>query len=307
MKNIKKIFMVLVALILIGGLVACGNKETKDHEIKVYTRDTTSGTRDGFFTGIGFKDAIKENTPLVKGYVEVESNGQIISNLKNDQYGLGYISLSSLESSGLKGLEYENVKPTEANVINKTYKLTRNFNYMLRDEYSDPNVSAFAKALEAYMTTIEGLGVIKSADGIVDTTGAKSWDTLKESHPIVDDETLNITFRVGGSTSVEKVGKAITQAFKGLVKGTITFEHNHTGSGDAYKRTNGSEKDGANALDLGFASREFSAEEPATSTGVIAIDAIVVVVNSTNKVEKITAQLLVSIYKGDITKWSEVK
>ena len=30
--------------------------------IQVYSRDTTSGTRDGFFTNIGYEDAIKDDT-----------------------------------------------------------------------------------------------------------------------------------------------------------------------------------------------------------------------------------------------------
>lgn len=315
MKKFKKIIFVLVALLFAGGLVACKEKEptpdpepvVEDHAIKVYTRDTTSGTRDGFFTGINYKDAIKDNAKLVAGYVEIESNGAMINGVKNDEYGIGYISLSSLATSQLKGLKYNGVEPTEANVINGTYKLTRNFNYMLRDEYADAKVGQVAKAIEAYMKTIEGLGVIKAADGIVDTAGAQSWEAVKANHPIINDATLNITFRVGGSTSVEKAAKAVTSAFKGLVQGTITFEHNHTGSGDAHKRTNGSEKDGANALDLGFASREFKAEEAATSKGRIAIDAIVVVVNSKNKVTAVTAEMLVKIYKGEVTKWSGVK
>ncbi|MGI6787475.1 MAG: substrate-binding domain-containing protein [Acholeplasmataceae bacterium] len=305
MKKIRKIILVLVALLLVGGLVACDGNKTK--EIKVYTRDTTSGTRDGFFSGIGFKEAVNKNAPLVAGYVEVASNGAMVTAVKNDEFGIGYISLSSLESSGLKGLEYNGVKPTVANVNNKTYELTRPFNYMLRDEYTaDPKVGEVAKAIEAYMKTVEGMGVISGADGIVNTAGAPSWSTVKANHPIVDDTTLNITFKVGGSTSVEKVAKAVTQAFKGLVKGTITFEHNHTGSGDAWKRTNGGEKNGPNALHLGFASRAFKTEEAATSKGQIATDAIVVVVNNKNKVVGLTAAQLVKIFKGEITKWSEL-
>ncbi|MGI6781342.1 MAG: substrate-binding domain-containing protein [Acholeplasmataceae bacterium] len=306
MKKIKKIMLVFVALLLVGGLAACNSY--KDKKIKVYTRDTTSGTRDGFFTGVNFKDAIKDNSVLVSGFAEIESNGAMINSVKNDDYGIGYISLATLKDSGLKGLNFNGVEPTEANVINKSYKLTRNFNYMLRNEYADTKVKDVAKALEAYMKTVEGIAKIKSADGIADATGAKSWNQVKAQHPIVDDTTLNITFRVGGSTSVEKVAKALTKAFKDLVKGTITFEHNHTGSGDAWKRTNGGEKDGANALDLGFASRDFKTDETADSKGTIAIDAIVVVVNKKNKtITNITPEMVVKIYKGQVTKWDEVK
>lgn len=304
MKKIKKISLFIVAFLLIGVLIACNGN---DGNIKVYTRDTSSGTRDGFFTSIGLSDAVKSNELLAKGYIEVESNGAMVTQVKNDEHGIGYISLSSLESSGLKGLTYNSVAPTEANVINGTYKLTRNFNYMLRDEYADENVEAVAKALQAYMTSIEGIGVIQGADGIVDAAGAKAWSVIKVDHPIVDDANLNITFRVGGSTSVEKVGKALTSAFAELVAGTITFEHEHTGSSDAWKRTNGGEKDGAAALDLGFASREFKTDEGAITTGTIAIDAIVVVVNTKNSLTTVTAADLIKIFKGETSKWSELK
>jgi ABC-type phosphate transport system substrate-binding protein len=47
--------------------------------------------------------------------------------LKNDIYGIGYISLASLESSTLKGLTYEGVTPTQEHVLDGTYELTRNF------------------------------------------------------------------------------------------------------------------------------------------------------------------------------------
>ena len=62
----KKILLVLVLMFSAVLFVGCKKAET-DHKITVYTRDTSSGTRDGFFTAIGFKDAVKENTELVEG------------------------------------------------------------------------------------------------------------------------------------------------------------------------------------------------------------------------------------------------
>lgn len=98
----KKFLKILgLAAITCVGLVSCAKEEKN---IVAYTRDTTSGTRDGFFTGIGFKEAKEDNTPLTKGYVEVASNGDMINAVKNDEYGIGYISLSSLEESAVKGL-----------------------------------------------------------------------------------------------------------------------------------------------------------------------------------------------------------
>ena len=69
-------------------LVSVGCKEPVEENIKVYTRDTTSGTRDGFFTTIGFSEATTDNTKLVSNYVEVDGNGSMISALKMMSSGL---------------------------------------------------------------------------------------------------------------------------------------------------------------------------------------------------------------------------
>ena len=45
-----------------------------------------------------------------------------------DQYAIGYVSLASLNST-VKALSYEGVQPTEAGVIDGSYKLQRNFNF----------------------------------------------------------------------------------------------------------------------------------------------------------------------------------
>lgn len=306
----KKILVVFV-LFFVVFLASCGKTVIEDPEIKVYTRDTTSGTRDGFFTTINFKDAVSDNTTLVEGYVEVEGNGQMISALKNDQYGIGYISLSSLDSSGLKGLNYNGVAPTEENVVNGTYKLTRNFNYAIRSVFESEKEEQLVKAFIAYMNTIEGKSAIIGADGIVEIReNDSSWEDIKVNYPVVNEDNSNITIKFGGSTSVEKVAKALSSEFSAKAGGFVV-EHEHTGSGDAFKRVQGREANGANKLHIGFASREFkltSDEKLANDTyGLVCIDAIVTVVNSENKLTDVTNDILKDIYSGTITKWKDVK
>ena len=109
--NMRKGLSLILPVVLLGiGLASCNSEEK---QIICYTRDTTSGTRDGFFTGIGFSEAKTDNTLLASGFVEVASNSDMINAIKNDEYGIGYISLSSLAESGVKGLVYEGVEPTE--------------------------------------------------------------------------------------------------------------------------------------------------------------------------------------------------
>lgn len=277
--------------------------------IKAYTRDTTSGTRDGFFTGIDFKDAKEDNSKLVSGYIEVADNGAMITSVKNDVYGIGYISLSSLSESGVKGLSYNGVEPTEENVLNSTYGLTRNFNYCLRESYSDSKKGDIVKALVGYMSSIEGMATIKDKGGILEVpASAKSWDEIKANYPIASQDNSSVTITVGGSTSVKSIVKQLLSEFSKKC-GNFTYNYNPTGSGDAYKRTNGSEKDGANACDLAFASREFTSSEAMSDSikGKMCIDAIVAVVNNKNSLTNVTAETLKNIYNGTYTTWSQVK
>lgn len=106
--------------------------------------------------------------------------------------------------------------------------------------------------------------------------------------------TSKITINFGGSTSVEKIAKALTASF---ATECPRFEavHNHTGSGDAYKRTQGGEKAGANKLDIGFLSRELKADTEQASagtSGLICKDGIVAVVNNTNSISNLTKEQL---------------
>src|SRR5574344_133509 len=101
-------------------------------------------------------------------------------------------------------------------------------------------------------------------------------------------------------------GGALSKEFSPLC-GNFVAEHNHTGSGDAYKRTQGTDKDSSSALDIAFASREFATSEPAATgtTAKMCTDAIVAAINAKNtRITNITAASLKGIYSGTITKWS---
>ncbi len=307
----KKIGSIALLFVLLIGLAACGSNE--DPEIQIYTRDTTSGTREAFFKGIDFSDAVEDNSQLAKGYVEVGGNGDMISAVENDEFGIGYISLSSLADSDLIGLDFEGIKATEANVLNDTYGLKRPFMYMTRDAANDSEsndaANAIVKAFVAYMGTQEGKAIIKSQGGIVSISASDpSWDDIKDDYSIVSQDNSSVTVKFGGSTSVEKVAKALSSAFSSLA-GNFVAEHNHTGSGDAFKRVQGEEKGSANMLHIGFASRNFKdSEAGATDTyGQLAWDAVVAVVNQKNtKLTNITSQQLAAIYGGDTKLWSEL-
>jgi phosphate transport system substrate-binding protein len=113
----------------------------------------------------------------------------------------------------------------------------------------------------------------------------------------------------GGSTSVESTLKAALEGFKSLTG--AQFQMNQTGSGDGYKRTLGSDKDSANKIDIGFASRAFKAEEVVATgalSGVYCMDGIAVVVQKDNKILKdATKDLLFKIFSGATSTWESIK
>jgi len=303
MRKFEKMMLLLPLLTL----AACA--KTSDPAISVYTRDTTSGTRDGFMTAIGYGEAKTDNSKLATGYIQVASNGDMISSVKNDVNGIGYISLSTLDGSGVTGLSYEGVKPSESAVLNGTYKMTRNFNYIVRASYGDEKVAQIVAAYRAFLGTSDAKATMKELGGILTIAATDpTWTSIKANYAITSEDNKAITIHFGGSTSVENMAKALSKEFSPLC-GNFVAEHNHTGSGDAYKRTQGADKDSASALDIAFASREFSTSEAAAAatTGKMCTDAIVATINKANtKITNITADQLKGVYSGTVTKWSEL-
>lgn len=320
MKIAKIKILVVIMLCLTIGMASCKSKVNEfdnTKNITRYSRDSESGTRDGFFTAIGFAEAATDDAKI-PGYVRATDNANMISLINNDEYGIGYIALASLKESGLKAVKYEGITPSEEAVIDGTYKLSRNFNYVTKtSDDCSADEWKLIRAFVLFTTSKEGIAIIKSKDGITTTpiASAKSFDELlnqdenKELKEICALATENkIEIKFGGSTSVEKIAKALTEAFSKhcpIFKAT----HNHTGSGAAFKGTQGGEKNSVNSLHIGFLSREFSnSETPEEGTyGTICKDGIVVVVNVKNTlVTNLTKEQLKNIYQTTNIKWSDI-
>ncbi|MFU8792719.1 MAG: substrate-binding domain-containing protein [Acholeplasmataceae bacterium] len=281
--------------------------------ITVYTRDTSSGTRDGFFSGIGFSAARSDDSVLADGFV-VAGNLTQVGAVQTDPYAIGYVSLSTLNTELFNGLYFEGVAPTIENVLSGDYKLSRRFNYMLRDDYSVYGADAAAyealsKAFVAYMSSTEGLASIAQAGGIVDVASGQPWDTVKAAHPVCNNDNSAYTLKIGGSDSVEALATSISPDFAAKC-GNVVPEHNHTGSSNAFRGTNGDASAPTDNLSIhvGFSSREFTANElaPGRIVGVVAIDAIVAITHKDNPIISVSATVLKRIYAGEITNWNEL-
>ena len=320
-RNLFKVSALGLALLVTacGGTESGGNTgDTFDtsKKITLYSRESGSGTRECFFEGIGYKDVAKENKWEKGVTVSTKAaNSDLMSAVGNDEYAIGYCSLDSLSSvNTIKGVKYEGVEATEANVLNGTYKLKRNFNYVIRN-YENPADKSKKEAVEGFIafltTTTEGQAVIKANGGIVERRNdLVSFNSIAKNYPVFS-STEAVTIDFCGSTSVEKIVKAASEKLVTLISNKkVQYKLNQTGSGDAVTGVttgkNGKE------FGIGFLSREIKTDEAAQLTeanikGAFAIDAVVPIVNVKNtKFTETTAAQLTSIYKGEKTVWSDV-
>ena len=310
--NMKLFRLLTIGLILSLGLVGCAANEPAVEEnkvtgtINVYTRDASSGTRGAF------EEFIKLEDKLTVSAIEVTGNGDMAVKVGEDLNGIGYVSLTTdFAANGITPLSYKGVEATEENVINKSYELARPFEFVTRasgDFVSEDQELVVLAFTDFLMNSVEGREVVFAAGGIVDVDSGTAWDTLKANHPVLNKDLSSAVLKTGGSTSVEKTLKAALEAFQALTG--VQFEMNHTGSSDGFKRTLGAEKDSANAIDIGFASRYFKAEETVNlgaSTGVYCMDAIVVVVNDENTLlSDADTDLIFNIFSGAISTWEDL-
>ena len=279
---------------------------TGENTIHVYTRDSSSGTREAFEKGIGMEgDALTSNAS------EVSSNGDMATRVGADVNGIGYTSLTTdFDANNIKPLAFEGVQPSVDAVLDGSYSLQRPFVYTLRAEYASDDLQQLVLAFIDYITlSQEGMAVLSENGGIVDDSNAKPWSEIAANYPVLNQDNSSLTIKTGGSTSVEHCIKAALESFSPLA-GNVQFAMNQTGSSDGFKRTLGDEKDGPNAVDIGFASRSFKSEETVADglgNGQFCLDAVVAVVNKSNTLENVTAAQLNSIYTGAILNFSDIK
>lgn len=302
----KKLIALLCVLALATG---CSNTNAND-SITVYTRDSSSGTREAFAKAGDFEKTMTDAA------VEVSSNGDMATKVGQEKNAIGYVSLSTdFEKNNIRALEYEGVAPSEESVLDGTYKLQRPFSYVTRatDDFESKDKEQLVKAFLVFMEqSKEGMEAVEAAGGVVDLEKAKPWSELAtEFEDVLSKDNSGITIRTTGSTSVEKTVKAAFEMFSPMA-GNVQFTMNQTGSGAAVPSVLGSEKDGVNAGDIGFASREFKEEDGDISNammqGQYCVDAVVTVVNKDNTaVTNITQQQIHDIYTGAVKNWSEVK
>ena len=154
------------------------------------------------------------------------------------------------------------------------------------------------------ISLIAGAAIVAAATGCSGTatssvagTSSAAGTSASEASSTAAEE-LSGTLSMNGSTSMEKVIKAVNGAFMEKNKG-VTVNLNLTGSGTGIQEAS------EGKCDIGNSSRKLKDEEAEKlDATVVGLDGIALVVNPANKLEDITLEDLV--YSGEITNWKEL-
>lgn len=253
--------------------------------ISVVTREEGSGTRDAFteLTGVLVKDGDNKTDNTTTSAVTINSTEAVITNVKDNEAAIGYISLGSLNDT-VKALKIGGVEATADNVKSGDYAVSRPFNIAYKGELSD-----VAQDFVDYIMSSDGQKIV-SDNGYVTVAENAAYSGKKPSGKI----------SVAGSSSVSPVMEKLAEAYQKVntnAKVEIQTSDSSAGMQSAMGGT----------CDIGMASRDLKDEEKsALKVETIAKDGIAVIVNNANTCDDLTLDQVKSIYTGETTVWSDI-
>lgn len=253
--------------------------------ISVVTREEGSGTRDAFteLTGVLVKDGDNKTDNTTTSAVTINSTEAVITNVKDNDAAIGYISLGSLNDT-VKALKIGGVEATADNVKSGDYAVSRPFNIAYKGELSEA-----AQDFVDYIMSSDGQKIV-SDNGYVTVSENAAYSGKKPSGKI----------SVAGSSSVSPVMEKLAEAYQKVntnAKVEIQTSDSSAGMQSAMGGT----------CDIGMASRDLKDEEKsALKVETIAKDGIAVIVNNANTCDDLTLDQVKSIYTGETTVWSDI-
>ncbi|MDO5291970.1 MAG: substrate-binding domain-containing protein [bacterium] len=292
MKLRKFVALAVTVTCVAGSLAACGGKDKaagwdSSKSINVASREDGSGTRGAFVElfGIEEKDASGNKVDRTKDSALItNSTSVMMQTVSGDKYGLGYISLGSLNDT-VKAVKIDGAEATVDNIKSGKYTIARPFNIATKGTLSEA-----AQDFVDYIMSKDGQQVITDS-GYISVSEAEAFKSKNPTGKVV----------IAGSSSVTPVMEKLKEAYEKINTG-VKIELQESDSTTGMKST----IDGI--CDIGMASRELKDSELSEGiTGTkIAMDGIAVIVNTSSTVDNLTKDQVKSIYVGDTTSWSDI-
>lgn len=252
--------------------------------IAVYSREDGSGTRGAFVELFGIEEADESGEKFdntTEEAVITNSTDVMLTSVAGDTYGIGYVSLGSLNDT-VKAVKIDGADATVENIKNGTYTIARPFHIATTGA-----VSEAAQDFINYILSAEGQAVI-TANGYIGSDNAAAFAANGAAGKVV----------VGGSSSVAPVMEKLIEGYKAVnAEAEIELQSSDSSTGMT------GAADGT--LDIGMASRELKDSETESGlTGTqIAMDGIAVIVNHENPADSLTSETVKNIFTGAALTW----
>lgn len=266
---------------------APASKFDASKDISVVSREEGSGTRGAFIELFGIEvkgDDGSKKDMTTKEAVIANKTDVMMTNIAGSLYGIGYISLGSLNET-VKAVQIDGVDASAENVKNGTYSIARPFNIATKGE-----PTGLAKDFIDFILSADGQAVV-----------AKSYIAIDDKAPAYAGDKPSGKIVVAGSSSVTPIMEKLKEAYIAINPGAtieIQLSDSTAGMTGAIDGT----------CDIGMASRSLKDSEKEVLTPIeIALDGIAVVVNNENPITTLTKDQVKSIFVGETLKWSDVK
>lgn len=288
-------------LLLVLSVIFVSMSAIYAEQIRPITREMGSGTRSAFVDIFDIKaqrggkkvDAISQNAEVTN------STGVMILSVSNAKNAIGYISLGSLNER-VKALKIDGVAPSVANVGNKSYKIVRPFNVAFKRDSKNALIADFL----SFTQSKNAVQIIQKAGYIAIPSDNQNAPKSAKTSPQSDYKSQNLQGKlvIAGSSSITPLMEKLQEAYIALnPRAEVEILQSDS--------TMGINATTENIADIAMVSRELTSSEIARGlvVQVLAMDALVVVVNKQNALENIHADMIKQIFLGQITKWSELK
>lgn len=292
----KSVAIMSLCALAMTSLAGCGGSSSSSSSssdsgfdasktITVVTREEGSGTRDAFveLTGVLVKDGDTKTDNTTTSAVTINSTEAVITNVKDNEAAIGYISLGSLNDT-VNAVKIDGVEANADNVKSGEYAISRPFNIAYKGELSE-----VAQDFVDYILSSDGQKVVEE-NGYVSVSDAQAYSGSKPEGKVV----------VAGSSSVSPVMEKLAEAYKKVNTNADIEIQTSDSSAGMQAAMNGT-------CDIGMASRDLKDEEAsALKPTTIAKDGIAVIVNKSNTCTDLTMEQVKAIYTGETTVWSDI-
>ena len=152
---VKNLSIEQIAALATGEIKSWREVGGEDAPVVFIGREAGSGTRDGFESIIGVAEDCKYEQ-------ELTATGAVIAAVAANPNAIGYASLSAVKDT-ISVIKVDGVECTEANVLDGSYKIQRNFNMITKQ---GAELSSVAKAFLEFALSSDAAPIIEKAGAI---------------------------------------------------------------------------------------------------------------------------------------------